>query len=499
MMRSMFSGISGLRVHQTKMDVIANNISNVNTVGYKSSRTTFSDFFSQNVGSATAASDQNNRGGTNPMQVGLGAAVASIDINMSTGAAQRTDKPLDLMIQGDGFFIVGDNSGTYFTRAGAFNLDASGNLTNSNGMILMGWDADPDPNNPGQQVVSQGTVEPIKIQGDDLYSPPASTTAVEMAGNLQAIGEENHEFPSNMSIFDSLGNEYVIGLKYIYDETAMTWDVQMSDYATVNGDDEVRYKVHDIVAASRDSDFTDATAGTSGEIKIGGVYDPSDTTNPGYVSIGTIDFNASGLIDNPLDATGSTISTITEYNTNTGGMFMNFVVSADGDLPAEAFFGADGTTGDPPDPLGTVKLEISNLTQFNDTPDASSTTLDGCTSGNMSGLSISDDGKIVVSYTNGDSRVVKQLAIANFANPAGLEKMGNNLFGETMNSGQFNGTGIDVTSIGSAIKSGVLEMSNVDLSQEFTDMIITQRGYQANSRIITTSDEILQELVNLKR
>lgn len=501
-MRSMFSGISGLRVHQTKMDVIANNISNVNTIGYKSQRTTFSEFFSQNVGSASAANTDTNRGGVNPMQVGLGASLASIDINMNTGAAQRTDKPLDLMIEGDGFFIVGDSSGTYFTRAGAFNLDASGNLTTSGGQILMGWDADPDPNNPGQQIVTKSVVEPIRITGDDLYSPPEATTAVELAGNLQAVGEENHERDSSMTIFDSLGNKYEIGLKYVYDTTKEVWNIQMADYATVNGNEEERYNIVVGSAATRDTDFTDTASGTPGSITIGGKYDPKATTNPGYKVIGTVDFNNSGLIDNPTDSAASAASTISEYDVTTGNMYMNFTIGTTGnvgDLPAGAYFGSDGTTGNPPDPLGTFKLEVSDLTQFNSSANASSTFLDGYTSGNMKGISVTNDGMVVVSYTNGESKTVKQLAIADFSNPAGLEKLGNNLFGTTMNSGQFDGIGIDITSIGGKISSGVLEMSNVDLSQEFTDMIITQRGYQANSRIITTSDEILQELVNLKR
>ncbi len=481
-MRSLFSGISGLKVHQTKMDVIANNIANVNTVGFKSSRATFSDFFSQSLSGATAASESSGRGGTNPTQIGLGVSLASIDINMNPGLGQRTDKNTDLMISGSGFFIVSDNAGTYFTRAGAFGLDAAGNLVNSSGLQVMGWEVaqvqkevkymNPDGTEgtyyTTESQVLKETVSPIVIDGDKVSAPPETTTDVVLSGNLNAVTEPVKN--TTMEVYDSLGTRYVIDVQFSYDEATGVWTKNMGNHAYVNGD-------------RKNAVFLEFNGGN-------GVID-----NPFGVVFGEeVVFNADGTladtaqaftIENPIseitfDALGN-IETPLNWA-------MEFTVN-EGALPANAKFGNE---------LNQVSVDYTGLTQF-DAKSTATTSSNGKTAGTLIDISIGKDGIIVGSYTNGTTRALNQIAIADFVNPAGLEKVGNNLFRQTMNSGTFDGVGIEITANGGSILGGVLEMSNVDLSSEFTEMITTQRGFQANSRTITTSDEMLQELVNLKR
>ncbi|MDR3240129.1 MAG: flagellar hook-basal body complex protein, partial [Clostridiales bacterium] len=204
MMRSMFSGVSGLRIHQTKMDVIANNISNVNTVGYKSSRVTFNEVFSQAISGASAPNPALNRGGTNPRQIGLGATLSSIDKLMTNGAAQRTDNPLDLMIQGDGFFIVGDGSGVYFTRDGSFAEDKDGNFS-LNGLKLMGWDAVKSAADK-DYVIEKIAAKPIMITGTKQEMGAVPTTQIDFNGNFNP--NTDPVIQRTISFYDTVGNKY---------------------------------------------------------------------------------------------------------------------------------------------------------------------------------------------------------------------------------------------------------------------------------------------------
>ncbi len=465
-MRSLYSGISGLKVHQTKMDVIANNISNVNTVGYKSSRVTFSDFFSQTVSGASGANAASGRGGTNPMQIGLGANVASIDINMNAGMGQRTDNNFDLLIDGSGFFVVGDSSGQYFTRAGAFNTDAQGNLVTSSGLAVYGWDVDAN-GDPVREVV-----RPIQINGDKVYSPPQTTTQIELNGNLNSASSTTDKVDSTMRMYDSLGNYYTFNIQYQLDSsdgTNTTWNASVADVVYPNGDT---------------NNPLELTYTAPGGFVIGAaVATPHTldyTTNP----LGTVSFDAEGIIDPAKSDFG-----IAAGGAGTGSS--DFTVALDPatcPMPA-AVFGSGGT----------VNVDYSGITQFNQKSDASSEMIDGYTSGQLSDLNVGSDGTIVGTYSNGQTRIIYQIPVAQFANPAGLSKVGGNLFQQTINSGTFDGIGEDITLSGGSLSAGMLEMSNVDLSSEFTEMITTQRGFQANSRVITTSDSLLEELVNLKR
>lgn len=414
MLRSMFSGVSGLRLHQTKMDVIGNNIANVNTVAFKGSRVTFNDIFSQTIRSASAPVDTSTgRGGTNPYQVGLGVAMASIDIMQINGGPQRTDKATDLAIEGSGFFAVTDGISTYYTRAGNFDIDGSGYLAAPGGLKVLGWLFDPNQNGISR------TGQPQEINLSNLVLPPKSTTGVTFEGNLDDSCAINDTHEYHITIFDSKGDSH--NLTYTFEKT---------------NDNEWSYTV-----VPSDPSLTIIAGGT-----------------------GTLTFDTNGR----LDSANSTIPSTT--------------VEVPGTDPIEF----------------TPEFSEEKFTQYADESSVEAVKVDGYRSGILNGISVDSEGYIVCTYTNGYSRRQAQVAIAQFTNPAGLEKMGNNLFRVTVNSGDpaLGVAGQDGRGI---INAGALEMSNIDLATEFTDMIATQRGFQANSRVITTSDELLQELVNLKR
>ena len=371
------------------------------------------------------------------MQIGLGANLASINTIMTSGAAERTDNPLDVMIEGNGFFVVDSGNGYGFTRAGSFRLDNTGYLVTPEGLRVMGWQA--DDNN----AIKKGTVDSIKILSPDkAYSLPNATTQSNLNGNINMNDPdfENGGLTRNMIFYDSLGYEYIAEINI-----------------TQNATDKEKYTV-----------------------TVGDVIDSNGTT--------------------VITGDGSNTAAI-EFDPSTGKITgaSSFTIS----------FGAVGTTdiiGEVGDENNQITVDFSELTMINDDTtikadrgDVENAVGAGRRPGILSSFSIGLDGKIQGSYSNGDNRYLGQIVVAEFTNPAGLEKTGNNLYAATLNSGEFDGIGLDPTVSGGSLKSSVLEMSNVDLSREFTNMITTQRGFQANSRIITTSDEMLQELVNLKR
>ena len=473
MMRSMFSGVSGLRIHQTKMDVIANNISNVNTSGYKASRVTFSEIFSQTVQGAAGTNAATGRGGINPMQIGLGANVASIDMLMTTGAAQRTDNPYDLMVQGEGFFVVSDVSGTYFTRAGAFRLDEQGYLVNPNGLVLNGWKAVPDPNNPGKTTVTKTNTQPIQITGQDESMPAEATSYIKFDGNLNAVSDSVKY--SKVSFYDTLGNKYDIDVRFTYNGAAGgtdDWAVEFGNLAYLNGDTSKAYTISFTGGAAGVDPNPGMAGGMPANLAIAiSAFNPDNRDQPTYTAVTTskLTFTDTGVLD-PAALTG---------------LKMTVTPAANVLRPGAAF--------------RPIALSFRDMTQNSGKTNATATTVDGNVPGTLTGVSIGPDGIITGRYSNGKTKALWQISLAVFKNPAGLERMGNNLYTATTNSGVFDGVGEEVGASGNSLLAGVLEMSNVDLAQEFTEMITTQRGFQANSRIITTSDEMLQELVNLKR
>jgi flagellar hook protein FlgE len=385
MLRSLFSGISGLRAHQQMMDVTGNNIANVNTAGYKSSQVVFQDTLSQMINAAGAP--QNGAGGTNPAQVGLGVRTASINANFGQGAAQTTGKSSDLMIQGDGFFVVKSGGEELYTRAGSFTFDANGTLTSPNGQTVQGWSG------------RDGQVSTADVPGD-IKLPIGVTLAPTVTTNITLTGNFSNE-------------------------------------AAVNDTQQMSVKAYD----------------TNG-------------------------------------AANSMVATFTKTDATTWQMSLPDGSTAD--IPFTAGKGPATVSA------GGYTFDTHDLTQFSGVTSAHVSNSDGSASGVLSSYTISNTGQIVGVFSNGLKQTLGQVALANFNNVNGLEKIGDSMFRNTVNSGLAQVGPAGSQGLG-LITSGALEMSNVDLAQEFTNLVIAQRGFQANSRIITTSDEILQELVNLKR
>lgn len=456
MMRSLFSGVAGLRTHQGKMDVIGNNIANVNTVAYKSQSVTFQELMYQTTSNASGANQETGRAGINAKQIGLGVTTGAINTSITTsGASQSTGNPFDIQINGNSFFVVNDGNNNYFTRAGSFYVDGAGNLAmTSNGFNVMGWQE--DPTNPG--TIKQDTVTPLKIMSPaNMVSEPEQTTEAYITGIIDK-NSPNVKSPDgqvlNVSFYDDLGYAYVA--KFSLKETA--------------------------TAGQYTLDLTDIIDSSANESLLG---DPPTRTVDEFLTFG----------DNTTQIT-------LQYDTSTGE-FIGFNGGTDPLTKAQLTF--KGTMPGKTQPIN-LAFDTSTMYDNNGTSTIYGTAGNydgqyaGRKVGDMSGVAVQQDGKIYATYDNGTTKLLGQIAVASFSNPSGLEKIGENLYQTTMNSGQFDGIGKDVTSDGAgSFKSGVLEMSNVDLSQEFTEMITTQRGFQANSRIITVSDTMIEELTNLKR
>lgn len=451
MMRSMFSGVSSLRVHQTKMDAIANNIANVNTIGYKSSSAEFAEVFSQTLQGASSASA--GRGGTNPMQIGLGSTISSISVKTTQGAAQRTDNPLDLLINGEGFFVVTDDpsyNNKMYTRAGNFKLTETGHLTTPDGLLVLGTDMKP--------VVVDKAVTAVG----------SATKKIRFTQNINFDEElkKNSDvaYTTQFNIYDSLGNTHPLkaefGQKLIY-----------KDGNGKNG-------------SLRNVKFT---VGEKNPASVGNLTQMSLTT-PGA---------STDQIYAKFDSEGKFVGFVKNVNVNANGIVDNMtdINPTDPDLTLK--YQPPGA--DPIDlNLIAEKGAFEKLTHFSLASDVTGDALDGKAAGKVSEFNISQNGEVVVTFTNGEKKIISTLSMVKFDNPMGLGKVGSNRFVDTPNSGRPRFSQAGAGGMG-VITAGAIEMSNVDLSQEFTDMITTQRGFQANSRIITASDEMLQELVSLKR
>lgn len=493
MMRSLFSGVAGLKTHQTKMDVIGNNIANVNTVAYKSQNVTFQELMYQTTQNASAANAETGRGGINAKQIGLGVQTGAINANISTsGASQTTGNPFDIQIKGDSFFVVSDGANNYFTRAGAFYVDGMGNLAmTSNGYTVMGWQE--DPNKPG--TIIKDTVSALRIMSpENLTSEPEQTTQTYLSG---VIDKNSTQLSStnglivNVSLYDNLGYSYIAKLAIKEQDPAVEGQYNVTTLDLVNSDGFSLMHCSD----------------EKGYEKNG--YDLSGATSPMKLNLFDNDGTTTPAVLKYDPATGKCLNV--DQNGNEKPFKMEVVTGTftAGDPtatpPTEGSF-TWGTTKAPS--FGNnMELAVGTSTMYDNkgtsTIKGNSGDYDGNYAGRkvgeMSGVAIAQDGKITATYDNGTSKLLGQIAVANFANPSGLEKLGDNLYQSTPNSGAFDGIGEDITAGSGSLSTGVLEMSNVDLSAEFTDMITTQRGFQANSRIITVSDSMLEELTNLKR
>jgi flagellar hook protein FlgE len=422
MLRSMFSGVSGLRSHQTMMDVIGNNIANVNTVGYKTASVVFQDLLSQVIKGAGVATDgADGAGGTNPAQVGLGVKIAGITNSFTQGASQLTGRSTDLSIQGDGFFVVRAGGQNLYTRSGSLAFDALGRVTTADGSVLQGWSADAD-----------GTVNTNAAVGD-LTMPlgqtiaPTITSTVQVGGNLPADAPLNTEIVSSITVYDMQGTP--IDLSFTYERTANNeWSVT----ATM----------------------------------------PHNTTGA-PVTVGTATFTWDPTATPPAFTPAPAMTITPTANT---GQFAGNTVAVD-----------FGTTGDP-----------DALQQYSGAASVSALSQNGSALGALQSFTIGQDGTVTGVFSNGRTRAIGQIALSSFSNPVGLEKVGDSLYRATVNSGLAQ-VGVAGAGGRGTLSGSTLEMSNVDLAQEFTNLIVAQRGFQANSRVITASDELLQDLVNLKR
>lgn len=436
MMRSLYSGVSGLKAHQTKMDVIGNNIANVNTVGYKSQRVMFSDLFYQTTQSATGPNALTNTGGQNAKQIGLGAQLSSISTDITgEGGTQSTGNSLDLKINGSSFFIIQQGGSKYFTKAGNFTTDEAGNLVTQSGGYVMGYTA--ARNAQGDYTLQTDQLRPLSFRGNEyLNTAPAQTTGATFTGNINPSDEE----------FSANGSGQITRLINVYDNLGNLYSIQMAITKT----DATHY-----VMSATGKVFSGNTEITGTELSAAGnITMEFDGTNGVLTGTDSFDITMSGTASAPfISNINVDVSGVTIYGSETN---------------IDSSRGVDGAGAGKP--VGT-----------------------------MTSAGIDTSGNIVASYDNGDNVIIGQIAVATFTNPSGLEKAGNNLFSATLNSGDFNGIGQTINSLGEDLSTGVVEMSNVDLASEFTDMIVTQRGFQANSRIITTSDTMLDELLSLKR
>lgn len=570
MMRSLYSGVAGLKTHQIRMDVIGNNIANVNTTAYKSSSMTFSELMSQTTQKASGANATTGVGGTNAKQIGLGVKAGAINTAITTqGSAQSTGNPFDIMITGDNFFVVNNGSENFFTRDGSFYVDGAGNLAmTSTGYNVMGWGVDKTTGN-----IKQDTVTALRIMSSaNMTYPPEATTKANISGILDQNDKDVTSANGktvNLNFFDARGysytakftfkqsggdktNEYSMELNKILDSTGKEIDISgitfgdvdlsqtmsasvklntdsyqwdqaqlkdakgnvVADLANIfdtNGD----YKTDDPEAVQNNLDAIAKAYGYEGSTDE--FLNLFATAKAGGTTPVTVEDMLKNMAKNPTATIANTDvlpKTKDEELTITGRKFDGAKVVFDKDsgklqtinnspTNLSAILKFPASMGN----FSNITIDLSECTNYDNkgtsTIGATSGDLDGLGTGrrlgDMIGVSIQKDGMIYASYDNGMTKLLGQIATAAFANASGLEKEGDNLYSATLNSGEFDGIGVDITAGGGYMSTGQLEMSNVDLSSEFTEMITTQRGFQANSRIITVSDTLLEELTNLKR
>ncbi|WP_308547175.1 flagellar hook protein FlgE [uncultured Selenomonas sp.] len=469
MMRSLFSGVSGLKSHQTRMDVIGNNIANVNTTGFKSSRTTFADTLSQTL--SGASSPQDEIGGTNPKQIGLGTGVASIDLLFTDGSVQSTGKNTDLCLSGNGLFVVKRGSETYYTRDGAFEFDAEGNyVLPSSGLYVQGWTATDGVLN------TSGAAGNIKIAAGKSMAAKATAKAT-YANNLNAGAPTISSITDGKTTYDAKTTGSLTA------STTTPVTITLSDGSTVT-ETTGKYTVGQSLPVTTTLTVYDAL-GNAHSVPVYFTKTTTDSTNGNTwtVSINTDDSGTSSIKES--DGTTTTIAMANqELKFTTDGKYK----SGSGTVVLTLKNGATGTQN--------VTLDLSKLTQYSGKSTVNGTP-DGNAAGTLSSVSVDSSGIITGTYTNGVKQTEAQVAVAQFTNASGLTKTGNSLYQESNNSGTANvKTAAD---LGVTITPSALEMSNVDIANEFSDMIITQRGFQSNSKIITVGDEMLETLINMKR
>lgn len=553
MMRSMYSAVSGLKTHQTRMDVIGNNIANVNTVAFKSSSVTFSDILYQTTSNASGANATTGTGGVNAKQIGLGTTAAATKVSItSAGASETTGNPFDIRLtdkNSTNFFIVNNGSENVFTRSGSFYVDGSGNLCmSSTGYTVMGWQVD---ETTGE--IRKDTVSALRImQEKNLTSAPEATTQATIGGVLD---ENDADVKSdagkvmNLNFYDNLGyqytakfaikatgtdGEYTVELTSILDSNNknITEGFTQAQMKEIFGNTDTKTTIASYSTTLPNCGYTYNT--TTGELKTAAAA-------PNVVQIradGTLDDGSGKTIKDVFGVSEGNFKNIQDSN-KAGNDDYKFesVKNADGSFSYQIkkksatnllkFNTEDGkfnsigggtdksvelnlntTSLNANGNFANINVDFSQCLNYNksgkSTIGADAGAVDGTTGkgrklGAMTGIYIDTNGRIYGTYDNGNKELLGQIAVAQFSNASGLEKVGESCYRTTLNSGEFDGIGVEISADGSSMTTGELEMSNVDLSSEFTSMITTQRGFQANSRVITTSDTLLEELVNLKR
>ncbi len=547
MLQAMFSGVSGLQVHQTKLDVIGNNIANVNTLGFKSGRVTFEDQLSQTL--RTSSSPGGSVGGQNPAQVGLGVALGAVDTLQTQGNLQTTGKLTDMAVQGNGFFLVGSGKDISYTRDGSFDLDGDGVLVNpANGVNLLGYVADQNGAIDTTQQITSDSV--LKIPVGSLTSVK-QTTASTFQGNLNAAAAlqstktafsgnvKNDPTTISTTAYDAQGNAHTVNLTLdtkTTGGTTDTWNASLQIDGSTVGAGGYTIQFNNVTGNFMNSSLPTAApvAGLKGA--------PNFNLTLNYNSLAGLSTNpasASGLTDGQTGASPTWPTSVKVYDSLGVSHLLNFKFTRDlvgTTAPAAAagewswtatengspiassagtgnkplYFDSNGNLLDkaqqsltltPPTPGASpinMSIDFSSLTQLAGDSSVAANTQDGFPVGTLQSFTISQEGVITGVFTNGQSRPLGQVALAGFSNPAGLEKAGLNQFKSSSNSGLAQ-VGPASTQGRGKINTGYVEMSNVDLSTEFTNLIVTQRGFQANTKIITTVDDLLQEVINLKR
>ena len=564
MMRSLYSAVSGLKTHQTRMDVIGNNIANVNTEAFKSSRVTFSEIMYQTTASASGGNAATGIGGVNAKQVGLGVTTGATQIAITTaGAAETTGNPFDLKLtdsQTTNFFIVSDGTSNFFTRSGSYYVDGNGFLCmTSTGYTLMGWQVDPATGDIKKDVVSALQV----MSAQNQTSNPEATTLAKASGILDKndsnVKSSEEGYVMTLGFYDDLGysytarfnvrpvntgnegqdaGKYTVSLSDIMDEYGVsiiatanagnnadspvstdslfstnTLNIVYNEDGTINhyknsrGDDLVGFTA---TAANPTYYYTDDKGKQIISTPVPGSNPPVDASERELTALPAGDY----YYYEGVDANNQPVQILSEpgyiqhqlvFDSNDG----SFVSINGGDSVMlrmsqilSNYERPDGRVSNFQD----VEIDFTACKNLNNGGTSTMNVLKGIDGdgagkklGALTGLSVDSTGRIFGTYDNGNTVLLSQVAVAQFSNASGLEKIGQNCYQTTLNSGDFDGIGVEVSADGSSISTGELEMSNVDLSAQFTDMIITQRGFQANSRVITTSDTLLEELINLKR
>lgn len=549
MMRSMYSAVSGLKTHQTRMDVIGNNIANVNTVAFKSSSVTFSDILYQTTSNASGANATTGTGGVNAKQIGLGTTAAATKVSItSAGASETTGNPFDIRLtdkNSTNFFIVNNGSENVFTRSGSFYVDGSGNLCmSSTGYTVMGWQVD---ETTGE--IRKDTVSALRImQEKNLTSAPEATTQATIAGVLDENDTDVKNDAGrvmNLNFYDNLGyqytakfaikstgtdGKYTVELTSVLDSnnqniTAKLTKKQMSQlfgnyqadatlgqYGLAKGvkfdaaNNQYEKDGKKYQKSAKDPTVFEEVNNPTNTVSITEIFSGITTTIANNIKNKTNNYNvAFDQTTGQATVTGERTSYDLVFDTSTGKF-----ASIGGENPsvmlnmAALSSGLINTNGN----FQNITVDFSQCLNYENggksTIGADAGAVDGTTGkgrklGAMTGIFIDTSGRIYGTYDNGNTELLGQIAVAQFSNASGLEKVGESCYRTTLNSGEFDGIGVEISADGSSMTTGELEMSNVDLSSEFTSMITTQRGFQANSRVITTSDTLLEELVNLKR